>query len=103
MALSSKGYEVSKLQDAYRITREVLDDTFGKNAYANEHLERQLIRVYLKVKVRARKNKLTQDEMEKIALREVSNTIWYAYSGGNTCYRAGERIINGWRKAGVIF
>lgn len=72
--------------------RDILDETFGKNGYMNKHLSETLPQIYDDAKAEPG---FDSDRAEHVQ-REVGNYIWYAYSGGDTCYNAADRMIALW-------
>lgn len=72
--------------------RKILDETFGKKAFLNEHLSQALPQIYDD----AKSDERYCDAQAEHVQREVGNYIWYAYSGGDTCYNAADQMIALW-------
>ena len=89
------------MSDKAFVAAEILDDVFG-NYDANERLADDLVEVYKVAMSRYAEYGYSDEEAGDFALRQVSNRIWMWYSGGDTCYAAGRRIIEAWKHAGLL-
>jgi hypothetical protein len=74
------------------IVEEVLDDVFP-GGWANERLAEVLTEVYDEAMERYAEYGYTEEERDRFVERQVSNRIWQYYSGGDSCYSAGRRIV----------
>lgn len=90
-----------KTADMEFVAAEILDDVFGPSVF-HEVLSEKVTAAYAAAIERYKEYGYTDDDRKDFTLRQVSNQIWYNYSGGDTCYAAGRRIIEAWGHAGLL-
>ena len=83
------------------VAAEILDDVFGNKDY-HERLADELVSAYDSSLERYAEYGYSDDEKYDYALKSLSNRIWMWYSGGDTCYAAGRRVVEAWQHAGLV-